>query len=99
MAATLSALRGERRCPAHHRRIDARARESRLDAGDTPRLGSHPSERDPRLSDAGAVYLADQDSDVSELYRIDVAAPGASTKLNGALVAGGEVWDYELAKQ
>jgi hypothetical protein len=37
------------------------------------------------------VYLADQDSDASEVYRVDLAAPGVSTRLNGALVTGGEV--------
>ncbi len=42
-------------------------------------------------------YLADQDSDASEVYRVDVATPGASTRLSGALVAGGEVWDFTLA--
>jgi len=40
------------------------------------------------------VYLADQDSDASEIYRVDVANLGVATKLNGALVTGGEVWDY-----
>jgi Tol biopolymer transport system component len=43
-------------------------------------------------------YLADQDTEESELYRVDVASPGLSTQLNGTLVTGGEVWDFTLAK-
>ncbi|HEV7715812.1 MAG TPA: hypothetical protein VGO53_09460, partial [Steroidobacteraceae bacterium] len=44
------------------------------------------------------VYLADQDSEVSEVYLVDLSAPAISKKLNSTLVAGGEVWDYDLAQ-
>ena len=44
------------------------------------------------------VYMADQESDASELYRVDLSAPAVSTKLNGTLAAGGEVWHFELAQ-
>jgi Tol biopolymer transport system component len=40
------------------------------------------------------VYLADQESDAAEIFRVDVANLGVATKLNGSLVTGGEVWDY-----
>lgn len=43
-------------------------------------------------------YLADQDSEESEIYRVDIASPGLSTQLNGTLVTGGEVWDFTLAQ-
>ena len=39
------------------------------------------------------LYLADQTTEgVLELYRVPFATPGASTKLNGPLVAGGNVF-------
>jgi hypothetical protein len=44
------------------------------------------------------VYVADQDSEAAELFRVDLAVPGVSKKVNGTLVAGGEVWDYALAQ-
>jgi Tol biopolymer transport system component len=43
-------------------------------------------------------YLADQEGEESEIYRVDIASPGISSQLNGALVTGGEVWDFNLAK-
>jgi len=43
-------------------------------------------------------YLSDQDGDASEVYRVELTAPGVSSKLSGALVAGGEVWDFALAE-
>ncbi len=42
------------------------------------------------------VYVAEQDTAAAQLYRVDVATPGVSTRLNGPLVAGGEVWRYGL---
>jgi len=44
------------------------------------------------------VYLADQDSDAAELFDVSLAQPRTSLKLNSALVAGGEVWEYEVIK-
>ena len=46
---------------------------------------------------ASVIYLADQESDVSQIYRVKTATPGDSTRLNGTLTAGGEVWDFTLA--
>jgi Tol biopolymer transport system component len=45
------------------------------------------------------VYWADQDTDgVLELYSVPLAGPaGAGVKLNGALVAGGDVWDFQAS--
>ena len=45
------------------------------------------------------VYLADQDTDgVTELYRINIfGCGGVPTKINGALVANGDVASYALA--
>jgi Tol biopolymer transport system component len=45
-----------------------------------------------------ATYLADQDSDESQLYRVNILNPGITTRLNGALVSGGEVWDFSVTK-
>ena len=43
------------------------------------------------------MYKADQDFDgVDELYEVDTAAPGVSTKLNPALVAGKNVSRFQL---
>jgi hypothetical protein len=47
---------------------------------------------------SSVVYMADQDSEMSEIYRVDLSAPAISKKLNGTLVAGGEVWDFDLAQ-
>jgi Tol biopolymer transport system component len=49
--------------------------------------------------DTHLVYMADQDSTVAELYRVDRTAPGVTTRLNGNLVAGGEVWEYRIVPQ
>jgi Tol biopolymer transport system component len=45
------------------------------------------------------IYLADQQTDgVWELYSVPLAGPaGTGVKLNGALVAGGEVWNFEVS--
>lgn len=43
------------------------------------------------------IYMAEQDSDADELYRVEIAAPGAATKLNDNLVGGGEVFDFSIA--
>jgi hypothetical protein len=53
-----------------------------------------------QCSDDGtqATCLADQDGDESELYRVDIVNPGISARLNGALVSGGEVWDFSVTK-
>lgn len=44
------------------------------------------------------VYIADQDQDeVYELYRVNLATPGTSAKLNGTIVpAGGDVTDFAI---
>lgn len=43
------------------------------------------------------VYTADQEvDDREELYRVDIAAPGAAVKLNAALVEGGNVFDFRI---
>lgn len=42
------------------------------------------------------IYIAEQDS-VGELYRVEIAAPGVSTKLNDSLVADREVFDFSIA--
>ncbi|HEV7714526.1 MAG TPA: hypothetical protein VGO53_02955, partial [Steroidobacteraceae bacterium] len=44
------------------------------------------------------VYVAAQNSDVAEIYRVDLATPAVSTKASGTLIVGGEVWDYALAE-
>lgn len=44
------------------------------------------------------VYLANQDSNLAELYRVEAGTPGVSTRINAPLVAGGEVWEYELVE-
>jgi len=42
---------------------------------------------------SSVLYVADQTTDgVLELYRVPFATPGVSTKLNGPLVPGGNVW-------
>ncbi len=44
------------------------------------------------------VYMADQDTPgTPELFLIDPTAPGVSAKINGPLVAGGEVGPYALS--
>lgn len=46
---------------------------------------------------SGVVYRADQDKDeVVELYWVKFSAPGASTKVNGTLVPGGDVSTFEV---
>ena len=43
------------------------------------------------------IYIADQDqNDVFELYLVSLATPGVSTKLNPALVAGGNVVEFAV---
>ncbi|HEX7124694.1 MAG TPA: hypothetical protein VF406_02820 [Thermodesulfobacteriota bacterium] len=43
------------------------------------------------------VYRADQDTDTTaELYMVELAAPGAATKLNPPLVAGGNVLNFAV---
>jgi len=43
------------------------------------------------------VYAADQQVDEKiELFRVDIAGPGVTTKLNGTLVADGDVWDFKF---
>ncbi len=42
------------------------------------------------------VYLADQDSEASELYRVEINAPGIAAQMNDALVTGGEVYDFVI---
>ena len=43
------------------------------------------------------LYVADQEVDEKiELFRVDVAAPGVTTKINGELVADGDVWDFKF---
>ena len=49
-------------------------------------------------SGSEVIYVAAQNSDVAEVYRVDLATPRVSTKASGTLVAGGEVWDYGLAQ-
>jgi Tol biopolymer transport system component len=44
------------------------------------------------------VYSSSQDDDFSDLYRLDTANPGDSTRLNAAMVAGGEVWSFNLTE-
>ena len=43
---------------------------------------------------SAVVYLANQDSTSFDLYRVPLATPGVSTKLNGPLVAHGGVRDF-----
>src|SRR5690606_41030162 len=43
------------------------------------------------------VYRADQEQvDIAELFRVDLASPGVTTKLNQPLVAGGDVEMFRL---
>jgi Tol biopolymer transport system component len=43
------------------------------------------------------LYAADQEVDERvELFRVDIAAPGVTTKMNGALVSDGDVWDFKF---
>jgi Tol biopolymer transport system component len=42
------------------------------------------------------VYLADQDSEASELYRVEINAPGVAAQMNDTLVTGGEVYDFVI---
>ncbi len=43
------------------------------------------------------LYLADQQVDERiELFRVDIAAPGVTTKMNGTLVTDGDVWDFKF---
>ena len=41
-----------------------------------------------------AMYSAEQDGNAPELYRVDVAQPGTSTKLNSPITTGGGVWAF-----
>lgn len=44
-----------------------------------------------------AIFIADTDTDgVDELYITELANPGVATKLNGPLVAGGQVTDFQI---
>ena len=45
-----------------------------------------------------AVYLADQDSDSSEIYGVELDEAGISTRLSDTLTPGGEVWDFAFVK-
>lgn len=47
-------------------------------------------------SDRHVVYTAIESSETDELYRVDVTVPGASSRLNGPLVPGGEVWSFAI---
>jgi Tol biopolymer transport system component len=47
--------------------------------------------------DTHVVYHSAQDGEFAELYRVERANPGVSTKLNGALASGGAVWDFRIA--
>jgi hypothetical protein len=43
------------------------------------------------------LYVADQEVDEKiELFRVDIAAPGVTTKINGTLVPDGDVWDFKF---
>ena len=43
------------------------------------------------------LYLADQEVDERiELFRVDIAAPGVTTKMNDSLVTDGDVWDFKF---
>ena len=51
----------------------------------------------PQVSDR-IIYIADGDVDgVDELYLADTGAPGVATRLNSALVAGGNVTDFVVS--
>ncbi|HJY41415.1 MAG TPA: hypothetical protein VJ303_09270, partial [Steroidobacteraceae bacterium] len=43
---------------------------------------------------ASATYSAEQDGTEPELYRVDVASPGTSTKLNSPITSGGGIWAF-----
>jgi Tol biopolymer transport system component len=45
---------------------------------------------------ARVIYSAAQASQFVDLYDLDTGTPAASTKLNGTLAAGGDVWDFEI---
>ena len=48
-------------------------------------------------SEASVMYLADQDvNDVFELYRAHIGVNAAPEKVNGPLVSGGDVYDFEF---
>jgi hypothetical protein len=42
------------------------------------------------------VYSAAQDTEFVDLYGIELSVPTVSTKLNGALAAGGDIWDFAI---
>ena len=39
-------------------------------------------------------YVAEQNNNDIELYRVDIAAPGASTTITGSPTPGGAVWHF-----
>jgi Tol biopolymer transport system component len=45
---------------------------------------------------ARIVYLAAQDTEFADLYGMELSTPAVSTKVNGTLAAGGEVWDFTI---
>ncbi len=63
----------------------------------TPLFGNSPSDISPDSS--RVVYSADQQTDtVYEIYSVPIAGPAAAgVKLNGALVAGGDVLDLAIS--
>jgi Tol biopolymer transport system component len=42
------------------------------------------------------VYSAAQDNEFVDLYGIELSAPAVSTKVNGTLTTGGDVWDFAI---
>lgn len=42
------------------------------------------------------VYSAAQDSEFVDLYGMELSAPAVSTKVNGTLTTGGDVWDFAI---
>jgi Tol biopolymer transport system component len=61
-----------------------------------PTAGSGVYEFQYSPDETQVFYTSAEDTEFAELYRIDLASPGASTKLNAELVAGGEVWDFDV---
>ena len=42
------------------------------------------------------VYMAAQDSEFYDLFGVEPATPGETSKLNGTLAADGDVWDFAI---
>ena len=42
------------------------------------------------------MYSAAQDTEFVDLYGIELSDPTVSTKLNGTLATGGDVWDFAI---